>query len=325
MICQVCKLREAEIYQPHTGRKLCKQCFIDDVKNRIKIEAEKQGLLKAGKVLLAVSGGKDSLVLADALSSFINPSNLIAFNINEGIHNYNREDQTKKLEKYLTDLGIELITTSFKKEVGFTLDEMVIASKNKGLKVSACTFCGGFRRKLINEAGLNVNADYVATGHNLDDEVQTIIINLIRGDLLRLVRLGDKPLKVSNKFVTRVKPLRKIYEWETTMYAYSRGFEFQEVECPHISERPTLRAKVRELLYLLEEKLPGSLLKILVEFDEISARIKKNYTTIGELPNCIICGEPTTPGRKICKNCELLIRASLLPHSEGYQKYLPIS
>ncbi|TRM73230.1 TIGR00269 family protein, partial [Sulfolobus sp. B5] len=80
MICQVCKLREAEIYQPHTGRKLCKQCFIDDVKNRIKIEAEKQGLLKAGKVLLAVSGGKDSLVLADALSSFINPSNLIAFN-----------------------------------------------------------------------------------------------------------------------------------------------------------------------------------------------------------------------------------------------------
>lgn len=323
MICDVCKVREAVVYQQHTGRKLCKECFIEDIRKRIETEARKQNLDKANKILLAVSGGKDSLVLADALSSFINPSKLIAFNINEGIRGYNRDDQIRKLYEYLKDLGIELIATSFKHEVGFTLDEMVRAATEKGLKVSACTFCGGFRRKLINEAGIKNRVDYVATGHNLDDEVQTIIINLIRGDLLRLIRFGDKPLRISSGFVTRVKPLRKIYEWETTMYAYLKGFEFQENECPYISQRPTLRAKVRELLYDLEQKSPGTLLRIIEHFDSISEKLRASYTLSKELPRCIICGEPTTYERKICKNCELLIRSGLLP--QEYQKYLPIS
>ncbi|WP_338600569.1 TIGR00269 family protein [Sulfolobus tengchongensis] len=323
MICDNCKSREAVVLQSHTRRKLCKDCFIEDIRKRIETEARKQGIINANKILLAVSGGKDSLVLADALSQFVNPSKLIAFNINEGIRGYNRDDQVKKLEDYLRDLGIELIKSGFRQEVGFSLDEMVSASLKKGLKVSACTFCGGFRRKLINEAGIKVSADYVATGHNLDDEAQTIIINLIRGDLLRLIRFGDKPLRVSSKFVMRVKPLRKIYEWETTMYANLKGFEFQEVECPYISQKPTLRAKVRELLYKLEERKPGTLLKIIEQFDEISQKLKNEYKLSSELPTCIICGEPTTPGRAVCKNCELLIRSGLMP--QEYQKYLPIS
>ncbi|MEM0091707.1 MAG: TIGR00269 family protein [Saccharolobus sp.] len=323
MICDVCKSREAVIYQSHSNRRLCKECFINDIKERIRIEAEKQKLTSANKILLAVSGGKDSLVLADALSTFINPSKLIAFNINEGIKGYNRDDQVKKLNNYLKDLGIELIATSFKKEIGFSLDEMVEATVRKNLKISACTFCGGFRRKLINDAGLKEKADYVVTGHNLDDEVQAIFINLIRGDLLRLIRFGDRPLRVSNSFVMRVKPLRKIYEWETTMYAYFKGFEFQEEECPYISQRPTLRAKVRDLLYSLEQKMPGTLLKIINQFDIISERIRNNYSMNSELPKCLICGEPTTFGRLICKNCELLIRSGLFP--QEYQKYLPIS
>jgi len=144
MICDVCKVREAVVYQQHTGRKLCKECFIEDIGKRIETEARKQNLDKANKILLAVSGGKDSLVLADALSSFINPSKLIAFNINEGIRGYNRDDQLRKLYEYLKDLGIELIATSFKHEVGFTLDEMVKSCNRKRvLKVSACTFLRG--------------------------------------------------------------------------------------------------------------------------------------------------------------------------------------
>ncbi len=319
MKCDVCKSKEAVILQPHTGKRLCKDCFIEDIRERVKKEAEKQGLAKANKILLAVSGGKDSLTLADTLASFINPKKLVSFNILEGIAGYNRSDQAKKLKKYLDDLGIELISTSFEKEVGFTLDNMVRASHDRGLNISACTFCGGFRRKLINNAGREVKADLVATGHNLDDEAQTILINLLRGDIKRLVRLGDIPVKLSDKFVLRVKPLRKIYEWETTMYAFYKGFEFQEVECPYISMRPTLRAKVRDLLYSLESKKPGSLLNIVEEFDKISEEYKKN-NELKDLPKCKICGEPTSYGRDICKNCELLIKSGLL----NYQ-YLSIS
>lgn len=319
MRCDVCKSRDAVIYQPHTGRRLCKECFIEDIRRRVKEEAEKQGILKANKILLAVSGGKDSLTLADTLASIVDPKRLIAFNIIEGIAGYNRRDQAIKLKKYLDELGIELILTSFKEEVGYSLDEMVKSAKEKGLNISACTFCGGFRRKLINNAGRSVNAELVATGHNLDDEAQTILINLLRGDVKRLVRIGDVPLRLSNKFVLRVKPLRKIYEWETTMYAYFKGFEFQDVECPYISLRPTLRARVRELLYLLEERNPGSLLRIVETFDEIAEKVR-NSVEKKELPTCKICGEPTSYGRDICKNCELLIKSGLLS-----QKYLPIS
>jgi len=319
VICDVCKSREAVIYQPHTGRNLCKECFINDVRERVKREAEKQGITKANKVLLAVSGGKDSLTLADALASFVDPKRLIAFNIVEGIQGYNREDQAKKLNKYLSDLGIELISTSFKAEVGFTLDEMVSSAKGKGLNVSACTFCGGFRRKLINNAGREVKADLVATGHNLDDEAQTIVINLLRGDVKRIIRVGDVPVKLSDKFVLRVKPLRKVYEWETTMYAYYKGFEFQEVECPYISSRPTLRARVRDLLYALEVMRPGSLLNIVEEFDRVAEEFRRK-SEMKELPSCKICGEPTSYGREICKNCELLIKSGLL----NYQN-LPMS
>ncbi|BFH74481.1 TIGR00269 family protein [Sulfurisphaera javensis] len=315
MICDVCKIREAEIYQPHSGRKLCRNCFIEDIRKRVEKEADKIGLKNASKILLAVSGGKDSFVLADTLASFIDSKRLVAYNITEGIHGYNRKEQVEQLRKFLTELGIDLIEDSFKESVGFTLDEMVKSSREKGLNVSACTFCGGFRRKLINNAGRLVNADYVATGHNLDDEVQAIVINLIRGDLLRLIRFGDKPLKLSSKFVLRVKPLRKIYEWETTMYAYYKGYNFQEVECPYIISRPTLRAKVRELLYILEENKPGALLNIIEEFDRISENVRKEYSTkeeLKELPRCKICGEPTSYGREICKNCELLIKSGLL-------------
>ena len=323
MICDVCKVREAEIFQPHTGRKLCRQCFIEDIRQRVKKEAEKIGLLKANKILLAVSGGKDSFVLADTLASFIDTNKLIAYNITEGIQGYNRKEQVEQLRKFLSELGIELIEDSFKQSVGYTLDEMVQAARAKGLNVSACTFCGAFRRKLINNAARNIEADFVATGHNLDDEVQAIIINLIRGDLIRLIRFGEKPLKLSSKFVLRVKPLRKIYEWETTMYAYYKGYAFQEVECPYITSRPTLRAKVRELLYMLEDIKPGTLLNIIEEFDNIAEKVRKSYISstseLKELPTCKICGEPTSYGREICKTCELLIKAGLLHQN------LPIS
>ena len=251
MICDSCKVREAKVYQPHSGRRLCAECFKLDIKDRVRTESIRLGLHKSSKILLAVSGGKDSFVLVDTLSSFIEPSRLVALTVVEGIRGYNRADQAQKLSNYMRERGVELLINSFKERTGFSLDEMMGASKAKGLNYSACTFCGGFRRKLINEVAREVKAELVVTGHNLDDEVQTLIINVIRGDLTRLVRLGEIPLRVSDKFVTRVKPLRRIYEWETTTYAYLSGYEFQEAECPYISNSPTLRSKVRELLYEL--------------------------------------------------------------------------
>lgn len=248
--------------------------------------------------------------MLDTLRRLIDRESLVPFTIEEGIRGYNREDQTEQL---ISLTGIyNIIKSSFKQSVGYTLDDMMTAANHSNMNVSACTFCGGFRRKLINDAARRVGADAVVTGHNLDDEVQTIVINLLRGDVERLIRFGNSPLRLSDRFVPRLKPLRRIYEWETTMYAELSGYKFQDVECPYMVTKPTLRAKVRELLYQLESTSPGSLLKILDVFDGLSEKMRSSSGQLPSLPLCRICGEPTSLNREICKNCELLLKSGLL-------------
>lgn len=103
--------------------------------------------------------------------------------------------------------------------------------------------------------------------------------------------------------------MRKVYEYETTIYAYIKGFRLQDIECPYIELRPTLRAKVRELLEYMEWSYPGITMKILEFFDDILQPLVETYNrrTIS-LPLCELCGEPTSPGRRICKLCELIDR-----------------
>jgi uncharacterized protein (TIGR00269 family) len=307
MKCSLCD-REAKVFQPHYGRALCYDCFIEDIRARAREYLRKMKI--SGRIMLAVSGGKDSFVLSDVMMEIYDRGKLIAFNVEEGIRGYNREGETQDLERKLMANGVELIRLKAKEVLGFGVDDVYYSAMKKGLNCSACTFCGDIRRKMINKVARELNASYVATGHNLDDEVQTILINLLSGDKFRIARAGEEFISYDEYFVPRIKPLRRVYEWETTMYSFIRSFKFQEVECPHITQRPTIRAKVRELLYNMELFEPGISLKILDFFDSEYQRIREKLELRKwevKLPKCEICGEPTSIGRKICKGCELVI------------------
>jgi len=306
-LCDVCGVREAEVYQPHTGRKLCRQCFINDILRRVEDEIKRYHLIEPGdKVLLAVSGGKDSFVLLDTLSQLHDPSKLIGLSIVEGVEGYNRREDVERLRKYAAQRGVEVVVTSFKEFIGYSLDEIVAKAWKKGLKVSPCTFCGALRRRIINTYARMLGADKTATAHTLDDEAQTAVMNVLRGDPDRLVRQHPRAPRLSDKFVQRVKPLRRIYEWEAAMYAYFKGFRFQEAECPYINLSPTLRARIREHLMGIEAENPGSLLRILDTIDRVVEANLEEYRRLPPLPLCEKCGEPTAPGRRLCKTCELL-------------------
>jgi uncharacterized protein (TIGR00269 family) len=306
-LCDSCREREAVVYQPHTGRRLCKQCFLKDILGRVEDEIRRYGMIKPGeKVLLALSGGKDSFVLLDTLSQIHDPSRLIGLSIVEGVEGYNRAEDIEKLRRYASERGVDIIITSFKEFVGYSLDEIVARAWSRGLKVSPCTFCGALRRRIINTYARQLGADKTATAHTLDDEAQTAIMNILRGDPDRLVRQHPLAPSLSEKFVQRVKPLRRIYEWETTMYAYLKGFRFQETECRYIYLRPTLRARLRERLMAVERIMPGSLLNILDTVDRIVEANLEAYRNLPPLPLCERCGEPTSHGRRLCKTCELL-------------------
>lgn len=313
MLCDRCRVREAKYYQHQTGLKLCGKCLIEDVRERVQREIKRFSLIKEGdRVLLALSGGKDSFVLLDTLSSFIDADKLIGFSVVEGIPGYNREEYILRLRRYTSERGIDLFIFSLKEIYGYSLSEVVELAKRKGEKYSPCTFCGAMRRRAINMAARELGANKTATAHNLDDEAQTLIMNILRGDPERLVRQHPLAPRLSDLLVQRIKPLRKIYEREATSYAHELGFKFQETECPYIIFQPTLRARIRHWLYMLERERPGLMLNMLDTFDSmILQRIET--TPYERLPTCKLCGEPTSIGRDICKLCEMLNGLGLTP------------
>ena len=313
-ICDMCRRNKAVVYQPHTGRKLCKQCFIEDVKKRVVREVKTYNMISASdKIALALSGGKDSFVLLDVLSEIHDTSNMFAITIIEGIHGYNKPEYVERLKRETRKRGIDHIIVSFKEYVGKTLDELIILVKQRNAGISPCTYCGALRRRIINTYARMLGATKTATAHNLDDEAQTSLMNILRGDIIRLLRQHPLAPSFSKYFVRRVKPLRRIYEWETAMYAFLKRYSIPETECPYLNMHPTLRAKLRQQLQILESKHPGVLLKILEATDSIAYNLIGKISELPELPHCIICGEPTSHNREICKVCELLLNIGVSP------------
>jgi len=254
------------------------------------------------RIAIALSGGKDSVVLTHVLNELYSKRRdieFVAITIDEGIEGY--RPPTVKIAKKITEsLGIEHRIVSFKEEFGATLDEMV----RKGDK-KPCTYCGVFRKYLLNRTAREMRADKLATGHNLDDETQTILLNFLHADIERLARLI--PQRRQEGLVLRIKPLRDIYEREVVVYAMLHNISIDLNECPY-SHFP-VRAAVRDFLYDFENKYPGRKFSVMRSFENLIPALKQLYPQI-KLNSCVKCGEPT-PG-SICQACALKEELELL-------------
>ncbi len=313
--CNACGTNPAVFLQRHTGKALCLECLRKDLVNRVAAEIIRNNMFNEDdRLLLALSGGKDSYVLLDTIARIHDPRLIGVITIIEGIPRYNRVSNISWIMERTRKLGIELHVVSFKSYVGYTLEELVLRARELRINVSPCTFCGVIRRRIMNHYALMYGYDCVLTAHNLDDEVQTVLADLMRGDLARFIQLHPLSKPLSKYFVKRVKPLRRIYEYEITAYAYATGFKFQEVDCPYIIHAPTLRAKLRDYLHEVEGRRPGTLLKVLDWYDRTVRALLENraltYPT-KELPQCPLCGSPMAFGRRYCMLCELLLKLKL--------------
>ena len=172
-------------------------------------------------------------------------------------------------------------------------------SKKYNLGYWPCTYCGVFRRWLLNKYAFENGFTVIATGHNLNDEAQTIIINLLEHNLKDLAKLGPvSGIRRFNKFVRRVKPFYFITEKETTIYSIVNGLNVPFIECPYA--RGAFRIFVRDLLYKMENvrELHENIVRKFLSFRE---GLQKRYQF--NLRPCKICGFPTS--REICQACEL--------------------
>ncbi len=269
---------------------------MEDVEGRVRREIRKEKMVQKGdRIAIALSGGKDSVVLANILvETFRDRSDIefIAITIDEGIAGY-REHTLRIAEKTCDELGIEHIIVSIAEKVGKTLDEIVKRSEKK-----PCTYCGVLRKYYLNRTAREIQADKLALGHNLDDEAQTILMNFIHADIQRMAR--HIPQRVQPGLVERIKPLRRIYEREVVTYALLRNLEVDLRECPYSHE--PVRAVIRDFLNDFEQKYPGRKLSIMKSLEKLRECLKQIYPQL-TLNSCERCGEPTSG--EICQACML--------------------
>lgn len=274
----------------------CKKHFIASVEKKVHDTLKKYKLItKKDKIVVGVSGGKDSLTILYLLQKW--KYRVIAVCIDEGIAGYRPrtiEDMKHFCEKYT----IPYTVVSYKEAFGKTLDEMKLLLKEK-----PCTICGAFRRYLLNKKARELGATKLVTGHNLDDEVQAVLMNLLKHQTALLPRLGPITGMVRDRaFVPRIKPLYFVAEKEIAAYAFLQGLGVRYVECPNAVH--AYRAKVGDTLNDLERLYPGGKMRLLKRFVQQLPVLKKKLKNVPLLRHCASCDEPCVG--EYCKACLLL-------------------
>jgi uncharacterized protein (TIGR00269 family) len=251
-------------------------------------------------IALGLSGGKDSTALLQVLLTLerkFPQAQLSAIIIDEGIHQYRREAiQLAKLSCQRINVPLHLF--SFKQFFNITLDQLAETPQSHR-QISICSFCGILRRKALNIAAKRIHATKLVLAHNLDDELQSMFLSLLRGDLRSLSKLRPILNRVSG-FVPKAKPFSEILEREIALYTHYNNLAFQTLPCPYQSS--SMRNGIREFLNQLEHNHPGIKYSTYRNFMKLISN--QPQTSLKTLTTCNICGEPTTS--LTCRACTLL-------------------
>ncbi|MCB0973444.1 MAG: adenine nucleotide alpha hydrolase family protein [Actinobacteria bacterium] len=297
MKCRRCKGR-AVIDLPRHNAAFCGDCLIHMVHGQVEKAIRHFKMIESGdKVLVAVSGGKDSLALWQILAALGYETEGVFLGL--GIADYSSEAE-QVVQRFASDRNLTLHVTSLTDSFGF--DIPTAAAKTRR---SPCGSCGLSKRHILNSEALRLDADLIATGHNLDDEAAVLFGNVLRWESGYLARQYPV-LPASPGFARKVKPLVRLTERETAAYCIVSGIDYQETECPMSAGNRHLRFKT--LLNEVERDAPGSKSVFLHQyFDHIHERFAGDASK-DELMDCHRCGTPTTS--ELCAFCRLADRVS---------------
>lgn len=320
-----------------SGQSFCEAHFKEMFEKRVRNAVREFSMIKAREHIgVAVSGGKDSMVMLRLLVKLRErlPMKLSAILVDEGIAGY-RNKTIPTARRECAKLRVPLHIASFKKEFGKSLDQ-ILDRRNGKRKIEnkkvrsfgACTYCGVFRRTLLNRAARRLKVDKLAMGHNLDDAAQTVLMNLMRNEPQRLARFGPKaaggarggpareadgtgpqaPNEKHSGLVPRIQPLIRCPEKEVALYAVLSGIGIHFMSCPNANE--AMRQEVRRLLNEMEEKYPGTKTRIFNAFLQMQPALRKGMEN-EKTPrtSCPTCGDASSNGA--CAACKLLAQLGL--------------
>jgi len=322
------------MHAAYSGSHLCEEHLRESVERRVRRRVREDDLVPRSATpedpetwVIGLSGGKDSVVLTHILDETFAEDpriEMIALTIHEGIEGY-RDESVSACEELAEDLEMQHELVSYEEEFGVRMDDVVESDPEN---MAACAYCGVFRRDLLSKYAEELGADKLLTGHNLDDEAQTALMNFLEGDVSQIAKHFDASLgpfddseaqsasdgesgqrprsrTETEEFVPRAKPLRDVPEKEVALYAHLADLPAHITECPHSSE--AYRGEIQELLLKLEENHPGTRHSIMAGYEELAGIVADEYEGTDEeadLRECEECGATTT--RDKCRKCALL-------------------
>lgn len=302
--CTKCQKEESLYYRAYSGEYLCKKCFLRSIESKAAKTISKYSMIEYGdKVAVGVSGGKDSLSLLYVLKMLFdqhpnNGNELVAVTIDEGIKGY-RDESLQIVKDFCAQLNIESKVLSYQSLFGIDMDQAMVQRSSQ--KISSCSICGTFRRRAIDIAAETVEADIVATAHNMDDQLQTFMINLLAGDVERIGWIYPEPVQYTQTGIKKVKPFVEIYEYEIAFYALQRDIPFQSEECPYMNE--SIRTDLREFFNRLERDHPGIKYNAYRSMTKIS-KVLRSSMPPSQTKKCSRCARVSTGD--ICSVCRTL-------------------
>ena len=332
-MCSVCLSCRAHLRRPKTGARVCRECFCaalerevhDTITGAASYCTNRDPLFHRGeRVAIAVSGGKDSTVLAHMLTT-LNARHsygldLVLLAVDEGIKGY-RDDSLARVKANEEEFGVPLQVVSYETLFGgWSMDKVVQAVGRS----SNCTFCGVLRRQALDRGAAMLRCDKIATGHNADDVAETVLLNVLRGDTKRLGRctnittgrqatsrkdelllneengLGDDNNEDEEfKCLPRCKPLKYTYEKEIVMFAHFKKLNYFSTECLYAPG--AFRGFAREFVKELEAIRPSSIADLITSGESIRVN---DVDASQHQGRCVQCGYMSS--QRVCKACMLL-------------------
>jgi len=325
MDCDKCG-EPAVVHAAYSGLHMCESHFRRSVEKRVRRRVREDSLVPDDATpadpetwVVGLSGGKDSVVLTQILKDTFAEDpriELVALSIHEGIEGY-RDESLAACEALTADLDLRHEVVSYAEEFGVRMDDVVAEDPEN---MAACAYCGVFRRDVLERYAERLGADKLLTGHNLDDEAQTALMNVFEGDVAQMASHFDASLgpfeptgegpterarREQDHHVPRAKPLRDVPEKEVALYAHLRDLPAHITECPHAEE--AYRGEIQELLLEMEERHPGTRHSVMAGYEKLAALAAAALDDTEDDPDfgsCDECGAPTA--REVCRKCGLL-------------------
>lgn len=251
------------------------------------------------KIMVCVSGGKDSLALWYLLHKM--GFDTTGMYINLGIGEYS-EKSLDKVNAFTEKFGLKSIIVNLT-ELGHPIPLL-----EKNIRRHACALCGTTKRHYFNKVAYEQNFDVVATGHNLDDETARLLGNVLKWDPAYLAKMDPNLPEESEYIKRKVKPLIRLTELEVGAFAFMNGIDYITAECPKSVGASSMLYK--DALNTLESKMPGTKHYFYNEFFRSAAdrfRVDKEEKENTEMYKCAVCGmESFMPTCSFCKMLEKL-------------------